>query len=65
MLLVLRDRRGIGRAAVAVVADQNDQSAGVGLGLESGVVQRVVTMDEVLNEELDEYQKDINDSLDI
>jgi hypothetical protein len=33
--------------------------------LESGVAGRLVTLDEVLNEELDEYQRDINDSMDI
>lgn len=33
--------------------------------LESGVAGRLVTLDEVLNEELDAYQRDINDSLDI
>ena len=27
--------------------------------------RKVVTLDEVLNEELDEYQKEINDSMDI
>ena len=33
--------------------------------LESGVAGRLVTLDEVLNEELDAYQREINDSLDI
>jgi predicted dehydrogenase len=42
------------------------RSVGVSYGiLESGLAGRVVTMDEILNEELDDYQKEINDSLDI
>jgi flavin-dependent dehydrogenase len=45
---------------------QGTRSVGVSYAiLEAGLAGRVVTMDEVLNEELEEYQKDINDSLDI
>lgn len=45
---------------------QGTRSVGISYGiLESGVVGRVVTMDEILNLELEEYQKEINDSLDI
>jgi predicted dehydrogenase len=45
---------------------QGTRSVGVSYAiLESGVVGRVVTMDEILNLELEEYQKEINDSLDI
>jgi hypothetical protein len=45
---------------------QGARSVGVSYGiLESGLAGRVVTMDEILNEELDDYQKEINDSLDI
>jgi len=56
----------LGEHPAEVDITQGTRSVGVSYAiLESGVVQRVVTMDEVLNEELDEYQKDINDSLDI
>lgn len=45
---------------------QGTRSVGLSYAmLESGVVGRVVTMDEILNLELEEYQKDINDSLDL
>jgi predicted dehydrogenase len=45
---------------------QGTRSVGVSYAmLESGLAGRAVTMDEVLNEELDAYQRDINDSLDI
>ncbi|RIK38737.1 MAG: hypothetical protein DCC55_20205 [Chloroflexi bacterium] len=45
---------------------QGTRSVGVSYAiLESGVVGRVVTMDEILNLELEEYQKEINDSLDL
>jgi predicted dehydrogenase len=45
---------------------QGTRSVGVSYGiLEAGLAGRVVTMEEILNEELDDYQKEINDSLDI
>jgi predicted dehydrogenase len=45
---------------------QGTRSVGVSYAiLESGVVGRVVTMEEILNLELEEYQKEINDSLDL
>ena len=45
---------------------QGTRSVGVSYAmLESGLAGRAVTMHEVLNEELEDYQRDINDSLDI
>jgi predicted dehydrogenase len=45
---------------------QGTRSVAVSYGmLESGVAGRVVTMDEILNLELETYQKEINDSLDL
>lgn len=59
--------RGIlGERPVEVDLYQGTRSVAVSYSiLESGVAGRLVTMDEVLNEELDEYQRDINDSMDI
>ena len=59
--------RGIlGERPVEVDLYQGTRSVAVSYSiLESGVAGRLVTLDEVLNEELDEYQRDINDSMDI
>ena len=59
--------RGIlGERPVEVDLYQGTRSVAVSYAmLESGVAGRLVTLDEVLNEELDEYQRDINDSMDI
>ena len=59
--------RGIlGERPVEVDLSQGTRSVAVSYSiLESGVAGRLVTLDEVLNEELDEYQRDINDSMDI
>lgn len=59
--------RGIlGERPVEVDLSQGARSVAVSYSiLESGVAGRLVTLDEVLNEELDEYQRDINDSMDI
>lgn len=59
--------RGIlGERPVEVDLAQGTRSVAVSYSiLESGVAGRLVTLDEVLNEELDEYQRDINDSMDI
>lgn len=59
--------RGIlGERPVEVDLYQGTRSVAVSYSiLESGVAGRLVTLEEVLNEELDEYQRDINDSMDI
>jgi len=59
--------RGIlGERPVEVDLYQGTRSVAVSYSiLESGVAGRLVTLDEVLNEELDAYQRDINDSMDI
>ena len=59
--------RGIlGERPVEVDLYQGTRSVAVSYSiLESGVAGRLVTLDEVLSEELDEYQRDINDSMDI
>jgi hypothetical protein len=59
--------RGIlGERPVEVDLYQGTRSVAVSYSiLESGVAGRLVTLDEVLNEELDEYQRDMNDSMDI
>ena len=55
-----------GKRPVEVDLYQGTRSVAVSYSmLESGVAGRLVTLDEVLNEELDAYQREINDSLDI
>ncbi len=55
-----------GERPVEVDLAQGTRSVAVSYAmLESGVAQRVVTLDEVLDERLDEYQREINESLDI
>ena len=56
----------LGEPPAEVDIVQGTRSVGVTYGmLESGAVGRVVTMDEILNLELEAYQKEINDSLDL
>ncbi|MEZ4859949.1 MAG: Gfo/Idh/MocA family oxidoreductase [Caldilineaceae bacterium] len=59
--------RGIlGERPVEVDLYQGTRSVAVSYSiLESGLAGRLVTLDEVLNEALDDYQRDINDSMDI
>ena len=56
----------LGEAPAEVDITQGTRSVGMSYAiLESGLAGRMVTMDEVLNEELDDYQREINDSMDI
>ena len=56
----------LGERPVEVDLYQGTRSVAVSYSmLESNVAGRLVTLDEVLNEELDEYQREINDSMDI
>jgi predicted dehydrogenase len=56
----------LGEHPAEVDITQGTRSVGVSYAiLEAGLAGRVVTMEEILNEELEDYQRDINDSLDI